>query len=102
MKAAMLIGTRLLNTETNVSPNARWRVGKSIGVLVASDLGVWRLQRPLTHPDGLALSTRRVTLSTSGLVPQIDQLLATSIETRQRAWKRVAGADQLLQVGQAG
>ena len=28
----------------------------------------------LTHPDGLGLSTRRVTVSTSGLVPQIDQL----------------------------
>ncbi len=28
----------------------------------------------MTHPDGLALSRRRVTLSTSGLVPQIDRL----------------------------
>lgn len=28
----------------------------------------------LTHPDGIGLSTRRVTLSTSGLVPQIDRL----------------------------
>ncbi|MEM7609231.1 MAG: 23S rRNA (adenine(2503)-C(2))-methyltransferase RlmN [Myxococcota bacterium] len=28
----------------------------------------------MTHPDGLGLSTRRVTLSTSGLVPQIDRL----------------------------
>ncbi len=28
----------------------------------------------ITHPDGLGLSTRRVTVSTSGLVPQIDQL----------------------------
>ena len=28
----------------------------------------------LTHPDGIALSARRVTLSTSGLVPQIDRL----------------------------
>ncbi len=28
----------------------------------------------LTHPDGLGLSTRRVTLSTSGLVPEIDRL----------------------------
>lgn len=28
----------------------------------------------LTHPDGLSLSTRRVTLSTSGLVPQLDRL----------------------------
>ena len=28
----------------------------------------------LTHQDGICLSTRRVTLSTSGLVPQIDRL----------------------------
>ena len=28
----------------------------------------------MTHPSGLGLSTRRVTLSTSGLVPQIDRL----------------------------
>ena len=28
----------------------------------------------MTHPDGLGLSTRRVTVSTSGLVPQIDRL----------------------------
>lgn len=28
----------------------------------------------LSHPDGINLSTRRVTLSTSGLVPQIDRL----------------------------
>lgn len=28
----------------------------------------------VTHPEGLGLSTRRVTVSTSGLVPQIDQL----------------------------
>jgi len=28
----------------------------------------------LSHPDGIGLSTRRVTLSTSGLVPQIDRL----------------------------
>lgn len=28
----------------------------------------------LTHPDGIALSSRRVTLSTSGLVPAIDRL----------------------------
>lgn len=28
----------------------------------------------MTHPEGLGLSTRRVTLSTSGLIPQIDRL----------------------------
>jgi 23S rRNA (adenine2503-C2)-methyltransferase len=33
-----------------------------------------RSLRLLTHPDGIALSTRRVTVSTSGLVPEIERL----------------------------
>jgi 23S rRNA (adenine2503-C2)-methyltransferase len=33
-----------------------------------------RALRLVTHPEGVALSTRRVTLSTSGLVPEIDRL----------------------------
>lgn len=32
--------------------------------------------RLLTHPEGIGLSRRRVTVSTSGLVPQIDRLAA--------------------------
>ncbi len=35
---------------------------------------VARALRLLTHPDGLDLSTRRVTVSTSGLVPEIERL----------------------------
>lgn len=35
---------------------------------------VARALRLLTHPDGINLSTRRVTVSTSGLVPEIDRL----------------------------
>ncbi len=35
---------------------------------------VARALRLLTHPDGCDLSTRRVTVSTSGLVPEIDRL----------------------------
>ncbi len=33
-----------------------------------------RALRLLTHPEGIALSTRRVTVSTSGLVPEIERL----------------------------
>jgi 23S rRNA (adenine2503-C2)-methyltransferase len=33
-----------------------------------------RALRLLTHPDGIGLSSRRVTVSTSGLVPEIDRL----------------------------
>jgi len=33
-----------------------------------------RALRLLTHPEGIGLSTRRVTVSTSGLVPEIDRL----------------------------
>jgi 23S rRNA (adenine2503-C2)-methyltransferase len=35
---------------------------------------VARALRLLVHPDGINLSTRRVTVSTSGLVPEIDRL----------------------------
>src|SRR5207302_8965546 len=35
---------------------------------------VARALRLLTHPDGIGLSTRRVTVSTSGLVPEIARL----------------------------
>jgi 23S rRNA (adenine2503-C2)-methyltransferase len=33
-----------------------------------------RALRLLTHPDGIALSNRRVTVSTSGLIPEIERL----------------------------
>jgi 23S rRNA (adenine2503-C2)-methyltransferase len=33
-----------------------------------------RALRLITHPEGIALSSRRVTVSTSGLVPEIDRL----------------------------
>jgi len=36
--------------------------------------GTARALRLLTHPDGIALSTRRVTVSTSGLIPEIERL----------------------------
>lgn len=36
--------------------------------------GTVRSVRLLTHPDGIGLSHRKVTISTSGLVPQIEQL----------------------------
>lgn len=36
-----------------------------------------RAIRLLTHPDGLGLSPRRITVSTSGLVPEIDRLGAS-------------------------
>jgi 23S rRNA (adenine2503-C2)-methyltransferase len=35
---------------------------------------VERALRLLTHPEGIGLSTRRVTVSTSGLIPEIEQL----------------------------
>ncbi len=35
---------------------------------------VSRALRLLTHPEGIGLSTRRVTVSTSGLIPEIDKL----------------------------
>jgi len=45
-----------------------------MGEPLANEEGVHESLSSLTDPDGLKLSRRRITLSTSGLVPQIDRL----------------------------
>jgi len=45
-----------------------------MGEPLANETGVHESLISLTDPDGLKLSKRRITLSTSGLVPQIDRL----------------------------
>jgi 23S rRNA (adenine2503-C2)-methyltransferase len=45
-----------------------------MGEPLANYAATARSLRLLTHPDGLGLSTRRVTVSTSGLVPEIERL----------------------------
>jgi 23S rRNA (adenine2503-C2)-methyltransferase len=43
-----------------------------------------RAIRLLTHPEGLRLGARRITVSTSGLVPQIDRLADEGLQVGQR------------------
>jgi len=68
--AQVLIGRRRL------ADNERLRniVLMGMGEPLANYDAVARALVLITHPDGLNLSRRRVTLSTSGLVPQIDRL----------------------------
>jgi 23S rRNA (adenine2503-C2)-methyltransferase len=59
-----------------LAPHERLRnvVLMGMGEPLANYDNVARALVLMTHPDGLNLSRRRVTLSTSGLVPQIDRL----------------------------
>jgi 23S rRNA (adenine2503-C2)-methyltransferase len=59
-----------------LGPNERLRnvVLMGMGEPLANYDAVARALVLMTHPEGLNLSRRRVTLSTSGLVPQIDRL----------------------------
>jgi 23S rRNA (adenine2503-C2)-methyltransferase len=68
--AQVLLGRRRL------ADNERLRniVLMGMGEPLANYDAVARALVLITHPDGLNLSRRRVTLSTSGLVPQIDRL----------------------------
>jgi 23S rRNA (adenine2503-C2)-methyltransferase len=68
--AQLILGRRRL------SGNERLRnvVLMGMGEPLANYDAVARALVLMTHPDGLNLSRRRVTLSTSGLVPQIDKL----------------------------
>jgi 23S rRNA (adenine2503-C2)-methyltransferase len=68
--AQVLIGRRRLGEGERL----RNIVLMGMGEPLANYDAVARALVLLTHPDGLNLSRRRVTLSTSGLVPQIDRL----------------------------
>jgi 23S rRNA (adenine2503-C2)-methyltransferase len=68
--AQVLIGRRRLGEGERL----RNIVLMGMGEPLANYDNVARALVLLTHPDGLNLSRRRVTLSTSGLVPQIDRL----------------------------
>ena len=68
--AQVLLGRRTLGE----SERLRNIVLMGMGEPLANYDNVARALVLITHPDGLNLSRRRVTLSTSGLVPQIDRL----------------------------
>jgi 23S rRNA (adenine2503-C2)-methyltransferase len=68
--AQVLVGRRQLGAHERL----RNIVLMGMGEPLANYDAVARALVLITHPDGLNLSRRRVTLSTSGLVPQIDRL----------------------------
>ena len=68
--AQVLVARAHLSEEENV----RNIVFMGMGEPLHNYDNVARVLRLLSHPDGLNLSNRRVTVSTSGLVPQIDRL----------------------------
>jgi 23S rRNA (adenine2503-C2)-methyltransferase len=68
--AQLLLGRKQLG----VGERLRNVVLMGMGEPLANYDNVARALVLMTHPDGLNLSRRRVTLSTSGLVPQIDRL----------------------------
>ncbi|NLE47505.1 MAG: 23S rRNA (adenine(2503)-C(2))-methyltransferase RlmN, partial [Sandaracinaceae bacterium] len=75
LSAAEIVGQVLL-ARTLIDENERIRniVFMGMGEPLHNYDQVARALVLLTHPDGLNLSKRRVTLSTSGLVPEIDRL----------------------------
>ncbi len=68
--AQVLLGRRLLSAEQRI----RNVVFMGMGEPLHNYEAVARALVLLTHPDGMDLSKRRVTVSTSGLVRQIDRL----------------------------
>ena len=67
---------QILLGRTRLDPNERLRnvVFMGMGEPLHNYESTVRALRLLTHPDGVALSARRITVSTSGLVPEIARL----------------------------
>lgn len=75
LSAAEIVGQVMMG-RAKADPNERVRnvVLMGMGEPLHNYDAVARALVLLSHPEGIGLSTRRVTLSTSGLVPQIDRL----------------------------
>lgn len=75
MRADEII-SQILVARTRLDPNERIRnvVLMGMGEPLHNYDATVRALRLLTHPEGIALSTRKVTISTSGLVPEIARL----------------------------
>lgn len=75
MSAGEIVG-QVIQGRAHTAPGHRLRnvVFMGMGEPLHNYAAVARALTLLTHPDGIALSKRRVTLSTSGLVPEIDRL----------------------------
>lgn len=68
--AQVLVGRASLDEDERLSNVVYMGMGEPLANYDATA----RSLRLLTHPDGVALSTRRITVSTSGLVPEIARL----------------------------
>jgi 23S rRNA (adenine2503-C2)-methyltransferase len=68
--AQVLVGRSRLDPRERISNVVLMGMGEPLHNYEATV----RALRLLTHPDGIALSTRKVTVSTSGLVPEIARL----------------------------
>jgi len=66
----VLLGRRLLEEGERLSHVVFMGMGEPLHNYEATALAC----RLLTHPDGIGMSPRRLTISTSGLVPEIDRL----------------------------
>lgn len=75
LRADEIVGQVLLG-RSRLDPGERLRnvVFMGMGEPLHNYEEVVRALRLITHPDGIALSSRRVTVSTSGLVPEIKRL----------------------------
>jgi 23S rRNA (adenine2503-C2)-methyltransferase len=75
LKSHEIVGQVLL-AQANMKANERLRnvVFMGMGEPLHNYNEVARALRLLTHPDGIALAKRRVTVSTSGLIPEIERL----------------------------
>jgi 23S rRNA (adenine2503-C2)-methyltransferase len=84
MRADEIIAQVLVG-RSRLDPNERIRnvVLMGMGEPLHNYDSTVRALKLLTHPEGIALSTRKVTVSTSGLVPEI-ALHAADDETRSR------------------
>jgi len=75
MSAGEIVGQVVLGrAHTPAGSRLRNVVFMGMGEPLHNYAAVARALALLTHPDGLGLSKRRVTVSTSGLVPEIDRL----------------------------
>ncbi len=72
--AQVLLGRSMLDSDGAESEQLRNVVLMGMGEPLHNYANTARALRLLTHPDGIGLSSRRITVSTSGLIPEIARL----------------------------
>ncbi len=72
--AQVILGRSMLDSDGAESEQLRNVVLMGMGEPLHNYANTARALRLLTHPDGIGLSSRRITVSTSGLIPEIARL----------------------------